>query len=275
MRLLFLGDVVGRSGREAVLKYLPVLRKDLSIDFAIVNGENSASGFGITEKIAKSYFESGADVITNGDHTFDQDETKFFIGKYPNMLRPANFPAHLPGKGYNIYELPKGKKILVIHLLCQLFIRYQVNCPFEAVSKILEKHQLGSDVDYIFIDFHGEATSEKMAMAHFLDGKVSAICGSHTHIPTSDTQILPNGTAYQTDAGMCGDYDSVIGFKKQIVIPNFINKIRGEKMKPAEGEGTVCGFVVDIDNETGLAKQTDYLRIGGRLKKHIPIFIVT
>lgn len=270
MKLLFLGDVVGRSGRDGVLRHLPELKKNLGIDFAIVNGENSASGFGITEQIAKQYFAAGADVITCGDHCFDQPETKFFINQYPNMLRPSNFPATLPGKGYNIYELPRGKKILVIHLLCQLFIRYQLNCPFQAVTEILEKYKLGRDVDYIFVDIHGEATSEKMAMGHYLDGKISAICGTHTHVPTSDTQIMPNGTAYQTDAGMCGDYDSVIGFKKEISIPSFLNKIRGEKMRPADGVATVCGFVVNLDEKTGLAKNVDYLRVGGRLREHIP-----
>jgi metallophosphoesterase (TIGR00282 family) len=270
MRLLFLGDVVGRSGRDAVLKHLPVLRKKLNIDFAVVNGENSVNGFGLSEQVVKQYLEAGANVITCGDHTFDQKETKFFIGQYPQMLRPHNFPSQLPGKGYNIYELPRGKKIMVIHLLAQLFIKFQVNCPFQVVTEILEKHKLGRDVDYIFVDFHGEATSEKMAMGQYLDGKVSAVSGSHTHVPTSDVMILEHGTAYQTDAGMCGDYDSVIGFDKDISIPQFLNKIRGEKIRPAEGEGTVCGFLVDIDEATGLAKAADYLRIGGKLREHIP-----
>ncbi len=271
MKILFLGDVVGRSGRDAVLKHLPELRKRLAIDFAIVNGENSANGFGISETIAKQYIAAGADVITCGDHCFDQTETKFFIGNYPQMLRPSNFPSQLPGKGYNIYELPRGKKILVIHLLAQLFVKFQVNCPFQAVTDILEKHKIGRDVDYIFVDFHGEATSEKMAMGQYLDGKVSAVVGTHTHVPTSDVQVLPKGTAYQTDAGMCGDYDSVIGFQKEISIPQFLNKIRGEKLRTADGEGTVCGFVVDVDEATGLAKAADYIRIGGRLREHIPV----
>lgn len=263
---------MGRSGRDAVLKHLPDLRKKLSLDFAVVNGENSANGFGINEQIAKQYLSAGADVITCGDHCFDQNETKFFIGQYEQMLRPYNLPSQLPGRGYNVYELPRGKKILVIHLLAQLFIRYQVNCPFQAVTEILEKFQLGRNVDYIFVDFHGEATSEKMAMAHYLDGKVSAVVGSHTHIPTSDLQILPKGTAYQSDAGMCGDYDSVIGFQKEISVPQFLSKVRGEKMRPAEGEGTVCGVVVDMEESTGLAKNADYLKVGGRLKSRIPNF---
>lgn len=270
MRLLFLGDVVGRAGRDAVLKHLPELRKKLAVDFAVVNGENSVNGFGVSEQVIKQYLSAGADVITCGDHCFDQKETKLFINQYPQMLRPSNFPSQLSGKGYNIYELPRGKKILVIHLLAQLFIKYQVNCPFQAVTEILEKYRLGRDVDYIFVDFHGEATSEKMAMGAYLDGKISAISGSHTHVPTSDVQVLPNGTAYQTDAGMCGDYDSVIGFQKDISVSQFLNKVRGEKIKPAENEGTVCGFLVDIDDATGFAKSADYLRVGGRLREHIP-----
>jgi len=272
MRLLFLGDVVGRSGRDAVLRFLPDLKKNLKADFTIVNGENSANGFGINETMLKQFFAAGADVVTAGDHVFDQSDTKFFINQYPNLLRPFNMPPQLPGKGYNIYDAPRGKKILVIHLLAQLFVRFQVNCPFQAVTEILEKHKLGRDVDYIFLDFHGEATSEKMAMAHYLDGKVSGVCGTHTHIPTGDVQVLPGGTAYLTDAGMCGDYDSVIGFQKDISITMFLNKIRGEKMKPAENAGTVCGMFIELDDNTGLAKKADYVRIGGRLKENIPNF---
>lgn len=270
MKILFLGDVVGKAGRDAVLKHLPSLRNKLGINFAIVNGENSAGGFGINEKTANQFFELGADIITCGDHCFDQKETKFFINKYPRMLRPANFPKQLPGKGYNIFEVGT-KKILVIHLLGQVFMKYQVSCPFEAASEILEKYRLGRDVDYIFVDFHADATSEKTAMGHFLDGKVSAVCGSHTHIPTADVQILPYGTAYQTDAGMCGDYDSVIGFKKQTCINNFTNKIRTEKMETTSGDATVCGTYIEIDDLTGRAKNIDYVRIGGRLKQHLPI----
>lgn len=272
MRILFFGDVVGRSGREAVVKHLPVLKKKLAIDFAIVNGENSASGFGVNEQIVKSFLSSGADVVTCGDHSFDQPETKFFINQYPQMLRPLNMPSQLPGKGYNIYELPRGKKILVVHLLAQLFVRFQVNCPFQAVTELLEKHKMGRDVDYIFVDFHGEATSEKMAMGQYLDGKVSAVIGSHTHVPTADHMVLVKGTAYQTDAGMCGDYDSVIGFQKDISVPSFLNKIRGEKMRPAEGDGTVCGVAIELDEKSGLAKSIQPVRMGGRLSEILPQF---
>jgi len=269
MRLLFLGDVVGKSGREAVIKHLPVLRKKLACDFVIVNGENSAGGFGMNEQMVKSYLGHGADVLTCGDHSFDQPETKFFIGKYPQMLRPYNMPPQLPGKGYNIYEW-HGKKILVIHLLAQLFIKFQVNCPFQAVTTLLERYEMGKDVDYIFVDFHGEATSEKMAMGQYLDGKVSAVIGSHTHVPTSDHNILVKGTAYQTDAGMCGDYDSVIGFRKDISIPTFLNKVRTEKLKPAEGAATICGALIELDEKSGLAKTIQPVRYGGRLQEILP-----
>jgi metallophosphoesterase (TIGR00282 family) len=267
MKLLFLGDVVGRSGREAVINHLPKLKKGLEIDFTIVNGENSANGFGINEQIIKQYYNAGADVITAGDHCFDQKETRFFINKYPNLLRPSNLPAQLPGKGFNIYDAPRGKKILVIHLMAQLFVRYQVNCPFQAVTEILAEYPLGKNIDYIFVDFHGEATSEKMAMGQYLDGKVSGIVGTHTHIPTADLQILPKGTAYQTDAGMCGDYNSVIGFDKDTSIANFLNKVRFDKLKPAENEATLCGTFIELDDETGLAIKCEMIRYGGRLKQ--------
>lgn len=269
MKLLYLGDIVGKSGRDAVLKHLPDIRKKLGINFTIINGENSAGGFGINEKTVNQLLDLGADVITCGDHTFDQKETKFFINKYPRLLRPHNFPKHLPGKGFEVYNVG-AKKILVMHLQCQLFMKYSVNCPFETATEILEKYKMGRDVDYIFVDLHGEATSEKMAFGHFLDGKVSAVCGSHTHVPTADVQILPSGTGYHSDAGMCGDYDSVIGFKKQTCIINFSNKIRGEKLETADNEGTVCGTYVEIDDFTGRAKNIDYVRIGGRLKQHLP-----
>lgn len=271
MKLLFLGDVVGKSGRDVVANHLARVKKELGIDFCIVNGENAANGFGVNEKIINTFVTNGANVVTCGDHTFDQKETKFFIGQYPQMLRPANMPPQLPGKGFSVYSVNNDKKILVIHLMCQLFMRFQVNCPFEVVTNILSKYQLGKDVNYIFVDIHGEATSEKMAIGHYLDGKVSAVVGTHTHVPTADVQIFPKGTAYHTDAGMCGDYDSVIGFRKDISIPNFLNKIRGpNKMEPAESDGTMCGTYVELDDNTGLAKKIDYIRVGGRLKQHMP-----
>ncbi len=272
MRLLFLGDVVGKAGRDVVANHLYRLKKELSIDFCVVNGENAANGFGVNEKIIDSFISQGANVVTCGDHTFDQKETKFFINNRYEMLRPLNMPTQLPGRGFNLYSVQDNKKILVVHLMCQLFMRFQVNCPFEAITNLLSKYQLGKDVNYIFVDLHGEATSEKMAMGQYLDGKVSAVFGSHTHIPTSDVQILPKGTAYQTDAGMCGDYDSVIGFRKDISVPNFLNKIRGEnKMQPAEGDGTLCGTFVELDEKSGLALRSDYIRVGGRLRPHIPV----
>jgi metallophosphoesterase (TIGR00282 family) len=271
MKLLFLGDVVGRSGREAVTNNIKGLRAQLGLNFVIVNAENSAGGFGLNEKIVSTMVNSQVDVITTGDHCFDKKETKFFINKYPQMIRAANFPSQLPGKGHEVYETAAGKKVLVIHLLCQLFMKYQVNCPFETVDRILKNYKLADNIDFIIVDFHGEATSEKMAMGHFLDGRVSLVTGSHTHVPTADVQILPNGTAYHTDAGMCGDYDSIIGFKKEIAITNFLNKIRGDqKMEPASNEATLCGTYAELNPENGLAINIQAFRMGGRLSEQIP-----
>jgi len=266
MRILFCGDVVGRTGRKAITDYIPTLRKELDLDFVIVNGENSASGFGITEKICDSFVKVGVDVITGGDHIFDQKEVMFFIDKYPKLLRPENLPSRLPGKGFNIFEARGGKKILVIHLHAQLFMKLNVNCPFETADKILAKYILGKDIDAIFVDFHGEATSEKMAMGQFLDGRISSISGTHTHVPTSDVFIMPNGTAYQTDAGMCGDYNSIIGFNKDGSLPGFINKVRREKLEVATNDATLCGLFVETDDKTGLAVRTYPIRRGGQLQ---------
>ncbi len=271
MKILFCGDVVGRSGREVVLKHIPELRKQLNLDFIIVNGENSASGFGINKKIYNSYIEASVDVVTTGDHAFDQKDAKPLFDEEKNILRPANFPSQLTGRGAAIYQAANGKKILVIQLLAQVFVKLEVNCPFECVENILKEYRLGQNIDAIFVDFHGEATSERMAMGHFLDGRVSFVSGSHTHVPTADHQILPKGTAYQTDAGMCGDYNSVIGFVQEAIVKNFINKIREEKMKPALGEGTLCGIIADIDDSTGLAKNIAPVRVGGQLEEIIPI----
>jgi metallophosphoesterase (TIGR00282 family) len=274
MRILYLGDVVGKAGREAVINLLPQLKTRLKPDFTIVNGENAAGGFGINEKIIHEITRAGADCITCGDHTFDQKETKFFLNSYKNVLRPHNMPDQLPGKGFAVFDVPTktGKKIAVIHNMGQVFMRFNVNCPFEATSKLLKTLRLGIDVDYIFYDFHAEATSEKLAMAHFVDGKVSAICGSHTHVPTGDVQILDGGTANLTDAGMCGDYNSIIGFQAATVLPTFINKVKEDKFKTADGEGTLCGMFIEVDDKTGLAINADYVRFGARLKENVPSF---
>jgi len=254
MKVLFCGDVVGRSGRDAITRYVPKLRSELALDFVVVNGDNAAAGFGITPQICKDFYAAGVDVITGGDHIWDQKEIVPFLATEKRLLRPQNFPEKTPGIGYNIYTVASGKKLLVVHLLGQVFHKEHTNCPFFIVNNIIESMHLGQTVAGILIDFHAEATSEKTAMGQFLDGRVSMVVGSHTHVPTGDARILPKGTAYQTDAGMCGDYNSVIGFKREAPLERFQTKISKARLEPAEGDGTLCGLLVEIDESSGLAK---------------------
>jgi hypothetical protein len=270
VRILFCGDVVGRAGRKAITQHVPMLREKLRLDFVIVNGENSAAGFGITQSICNQFVSAGVDVITAGDHAFDQNEVAQFIDGYPKLLRPGNFPDQLPGKGHNVYELADGRKVLVIHLMAQLFMKFQLNSPFEMVDAILKDYRMGANVDAVVVDFHGEATSEKMGMGHYVDGRASLVVGTHTHVPTADTQILPGGTGLQTDAGMCGDYNSVIGFEKKVPLEGFTRRVRTERLTPAGGEATLCGVFVETDNKTGLAKRVSPVRVGGRLSEALP-----
>lgn len=265
MRILFCGDIVGRTGRKVVCENLSQLKLEHKIDFTVVNCDNASGGFGVNKIAHEELLSAGADVLTGGDHIWDQREITSFINATKRLLRPLNFPKSCPGVGARIFLDAADRKILVIHLLGQIFIKYQVGCPFEAVLQLIENNQLKKDVDVIFIDFHAEATSEKMAMAKFLDGKVSAIIGSHTHIPTADCHIMKGGTAYQTDAGMCGDYDSVIGMEKTVPLQTFLNKRKFEKMEPAKGEATLCATIVEIDNSTGLAKKIFPISLGGVL----------
>ena len=265
MKLLFLGDVVGESGRKAIKKNLPVLKKQYAADFVVVNGENSAGGFGITQLICKEMEAAGANCITGGDHVWDQKETPSFIGSYGKLLRPANFPEKAPGAGIRLFTTAEGKRVVVLHLLAQLFMKFQLDCPFRAADNLLAPYKMGGTCDAIIVDFHGEATAEKMAMGHHLDGRVSLVVGSHTHVPTADTMILSNGTAYQTDAGMCGDYNSIIGFEKKISLTNFYHKYKIDRLTPANGEATLCGIYVETDNRTGLAKTVTPIRFGGKL----------
>jgi hypothetical protein len=271
MRILFIGDVMGRTGRDGLAKHLPKLKERLSPDVIIVNGENAAHGLGITEQICKEFYDLGVDVITTGNHIWDQREILAYIDRDPRLLRPINFPENTPGNGFVIYQMRNGQKIMVINALARLFLDAMED-PFRMVMDVVKEHPMGRACDAIFLDFHGEATSEKMAMAHYLDGKVSAVVGTHTHVPTADAQVLPAGTALQSDAGMTGDFDSVIGVRKDISIHRFVRKIPGERMLPADGEATVCGtFIVTSDN-TGLAKEIQPVRIGGRLREEIPAF---
>ena len=269
MRLLICGDVVGRSGRGVVCDELPGLRESLDLDFVIVNGENAAGGFGITPKICEALFEAGADVITTGNHVFDRGEIIPHFDREKRLLRPDNYPAATPGRGWGVFPDRRGRKILVLHAMGRLFMD-PLDDPFAFAARRLAEDGLKRTVSAIVVDFHGEATSEKMAMAHFLDGRVSAVVGTHTHVPTADTQVLPGGTAYQSDIGMCGDYDSVIGMKKETATERFVRKMPTARLQAADGPATLCAAFVEIDDSTGLAIRIDPVRIGGRLSGSVP-----
>jgi metallophosphoesterase (TIGR00282 family) len=272
VRLIFLGDVVGRTGREAVQRELPRLRERYQPDLVVVNGENAAHGFGITESIFEDLVDSGADVVTLGNHSFDQREALVFIERKPQLLRPVNYPAGVPGRGAGLFTTAKGQRVLVMNVMGRVMIEPQLDDPFAALERELDACRMGEACDAILIDFHAEATSEKMAAAHFVDGRVSVLVGTHTHVPTADQTILRGGTAYMSDAGMCGDYDSVIGMAKEEPLTRFIRKLPVERMKPAEGPATVCGLAVETDDATGLALQVAPIRIGGTLSLSEPSF---
>ncbi len=264
MKILFLGDVVGRSGRDAVCAYIPRARKEYSPDFVIVNADNAAGGFGINAGICEEFFKAGADILTAGNHVWDQQEILPTLGREKRLLRPHNYPANTTGTGLGIYTNARGQNLVVLHLQGQIFMQEQLPCPFACADTVLKQYNLAGNAASIFVDFHAEATSEKMAMAHYLDGRVSAVIGTHTHIPTSDTRVLRGGTAYQTDTGMCGDYDSVIGMEKASVIKRFLTKInKGNKMTAASGEATICGAIIETEDKTGLAKSIEPIKIGG------------
>ncbi len=269
MKLLFVGDVVGRSGREVVCSEVPELRRRLDLDFVVANGENAAGGFGITAKICDEIYQAGVDAITTGNHVWDQREIISHIEKEPRLLRPHNYPPGTPGRGSAVFEARNGRHVLVLHVMTRLFMD-ALDDPFACADAELAKYRLGANIDAIVVDIHGEATSEKMALAHFVDGRVSLAVGSHTHIPTADAQILPGGTAYQTDAGMCGDYDSVIGLEKRAAIERFTRKLPTGRIAPALDEATLCAVYVESDDKTGLARQVAPLRLGGRLAPHWP-----
>ena len=270
MRILFCGDLVGRSGRDVVVEHLPHLRKDLKLDFVIVNGENAAHGFGITEKICESLFRAGADCITGGNHSWDKPEIAPYMDSDRRMLRPINFPDGTPGRGAADFITGNGLKVKVINVMCRLFMEL-LDDPFKAVEQELPvSSPKPGGYAAIIVDVHGEATSEKMAMGHLADGKASLVVGTHTHVPTGDAQILENGTGYQTDAGMCGDYDSVIGMEKIGSLQRFRRRFPSPRLAPAEGEGTLCGTYLETDEMTGLAKTISPVRIGGRLQEQLP-----
>ncbi len=269
MRVLFCGDIVGRSGRQAIQTHVPGLRRDLALDFVIANGENAAGGFGITASICDELFAAGVDVISGGNHSWDQREVIGYIDSQPRLLRPANYPSATPGRGAGVFNAPRGRKVMVLNVMARLFMD-PLDDPFACVERELAKQRLGATVDAIVLDFHGEATSEKMAMGHFVDGRASLCVGTHTHVPTADAMILPGGTAYQTDAGMCGDYDSVIGMDKAVPLARFTRKLPTERFSAASGEGTLSAVYVEIDDKTGLARKIAPLRAGGRLSPTAP-----
>ncbi|HXP98346.1 MAG TPA: TIGR00282 family metallophosphoesterase [Telmatospirillum sp.] len=270
MRLLFCGDVLGRSGRDAIAEHVPVLRQRLNLDFVVANGENAAHGFGITPKICEEFFACGIDVITLGNHTWDQREIIPYLDSESRVLRPRNYPQGTPGRGAGVFSAPRGKKVLVIQVMGRLFMD-PLDDPFAAVEGELARQRLGTTVHAVIVDVHCEASSEKMALGHYVDGRVSMVVGSHSHIPTADAQVFPKGTAYQTDAGMCGDYDSVIGMKKEAATSRLVRKLPGERLSPAEGPGTLCAVFVETDDATGLAKRIEPVRVGGRLAPAMPI----
>ena len=266
MKILILGDIMGSSGRNVIKNKLPNIIKKHNLGFVIVNGENAADdGRGITKNIAEGFFDSGVYVITSGNHIWDKEETTSYIDKENRLLRPANLADGSPGRGVEVY-LSKNKKykIGVINLMGNVFMR-KTQDAFQEAKKLSKKVILKKDVDFLVVDFHGEITSEKMAAGHFFDGLATCVVGTHTHIPTADTRILDNGTAYQTDIGMCGDYNSVIGMNKENSIKKFFKNKDAVKHFPAEGEATLSGIIVETDTETGLAKNVTRLIDGGSL----------
>ena len=270
MNILFLGDVVGRSGRDAVVAVLPGLRERLQVDLAIVNGENASHGFGLAPDMAQALFRAGADVITLGNHAWDRKELIPFIADEKRVIRPLNFPPGTPGAGSCLVTLADGRRAVVLNAMARLFMD-PLDDPFRGTAEALVKYKLGASVQAVVIDFHGEATSEKMAFGHSFDGAASLVVGTHTHVPTADHQVLPGGTAYCSDAGMCGDYDTVIGMHKVGAAARFWRKMPGERLGPGEGPATVCGVWVQTDDSTGLARRIEAVRQGGRLSPAMPV----
>lgn len=271
LRLLFLGDVVGRSGRAAVVDRLPGLIDRHRFDFVAVNGENAAGGFGITEEIFQSLLDAGADCVTTGNHVWDQREALIFADRQDRFLRPVNYPPGTPGRGANVFTARNGFRVLVVNVMGSVFMP-ALDDPFAAVSRVVSACSIGSGCDALVVDLHAEATSEKQTMGHFLDGKVSLVIGTHTHVPTADYRILPGGTAYMSDVGMCGDYDSVIGMEKDEPLRRATTKIPSGRFGPALGPAALSGLAVEIDDATGLARRVLPLRLGRGLAQTEPDF---
>ena len=270
MRLLFIGDIIGRPGRTILTSLLPDLRRRWALDCVVVNGENSAGGFGITETICQEILDAGADCVTLGNHSFDQREALVFIARQPRLIRPPNYPKGTPGAGAALVEVGEGRRVLIVNVMGRIFMD-ALDDPFAALDRELDACPLGRGCDAAIVDVHAEATSEKMAIGHFLDGRASLVVGTHTHVPTADHQILPGGTAYMSDAGMTGDYDSVIGMDKEEPVRRMIRKTPGSRYEPATGPATLCGVAVETDS-AGHAVHIAPVRLGGRLAEARPGF---
>jgi metallophosphoesterase (TIGR00282 family) len=271
MRILFIGDIVGRSGRTAALKQIPELIAQWKLDLVVVNGENAAGGFGITEAIYNELIDAGADAITLGNHSWDQREALVFIERAPRLIRPVNYPAGTPGRGAALIDTKNGKRALVINAMGRVFMD-ALDDPFAAVDRELAACALGQDADAIILDMHCEATSEKQAMGFFCDGRVSLTVGTHTHTPTADHRILSGGSAFVSDVGMTGDFNSVIGMNKDEPLNRFLRKIPGSKFEPATGVATLCAIAVETNDKTGLATKVGAVRLGGVLEEAKPAF---
>ncbi len=270
MKILFLGDVMGRAGRAALTERLQRLRAEWRLDFVVVNGENATSGAGLSAAHARALLEAGADVLTLGDHAFDQRDMLQFIGNEPRVIRPLNFSKAAPGQGARLFEARGGRKVLVAQALGQVFMKRPFDDPFSALDAALKSYPRGGLAQAVIVDIHCEATSEKMAVGHFCDGRASLVVGTHTHVPTSDAMILPGGTAYLTDAGMCGDYHSIIGMERDEPMRRFVTGMPKDRFQPAAGEATLSGVYVETDDRTGAATRIAPVRVGGRLQDATP-----
>jgi 2',3'-cyclic-nucleotide 2'-phosphodiesterase len=271
MRILFVGDIVGRSGRAIVYERLPSLVRDWKLDLVVANAENAAGGFGISETIYRELLDAGIDVMTLGNHAWDQKEALVFIERAPRLIRPINYPAGTPGRGAVLVETKNGARVLVVNAMGRIFMD-PLDDPFAAVERELAACPLGRGADAVVIDFHAEATSEKQAMGFFCDGRASLVVGTHTHVPTADLRILSGGTAYISDAGMTGDFDSIIGMTKDEPLQRFLRRIPVARFEPANGPATLCAVAVETDPVSGLASRTAAVRLGGVLEQSWPVF---
>jgi 2',3'-cyclic-nucleotide 2'-phosphodiesterase len=271
MRILFVGDIVGRSGRTIVYERLPKLVRDWKLDLVVANGENAAGGFGITESIYRELLDAGVDAVTLGNHAWDQKEALVFIERAPCLVRPINYPAGTPGRGAAMIEAKNGARVLVVNAMGRIFME-PLDDPFVAIDHELTACPLRSGADAIIVDFHGEATSEKQSMAYFCDGRASLVVGTHTHVPTADLRILAGGTAYMSDVGMTGDFDSVIGMAKDEPLQRFLRRVSTARFEPANGPATLCAVAVETDAASGLAARVGAVRLGGVLEQAKPAF---